>query len=77
MRELRLTPQEIEGRRQTGLALNLAQHLRTGYHGPRWTWAQLRLLGKARDDAVVAKVGRTPNAMRLMRGRLGIANPGR
>jgi len=52
--------------------LNLAQHLQPGYHGPRWTAEQLALLGTLPDADVAARIGRTPNAVRVMRDRLGI-----
>jgi len=35
----------------------------------------LRLLGKYPDDVVAARVGRSVNAVRVMRQRLGIPNP--
>jgi hypothetical protein len=44
----------------------------TGYHGPWWSAEELRLLGIATDEEVAAKIGRTPNAVRLMRRRRGI-----
>jgi hypothetical protein len=52
---------------------NLAQYLQLGYHGPRWTWKQLALLGKLSDAEVAEKIGRSVNAVRIMRERLGIA----
>jgi hypothetical protein len=67
-----LPPDQIERRRQTALALNLARFLRSGYHGPRWTAGQLRLLGRLPDAEVAAKIGRTPNAVRVKRSRQGI-----
>jgi hypothetical protein len=68
----RLTPQESERRRQTAIALNLKQYLWVGYHGPRWTTQQLQLLGTDTDEAVAAQIGRTPNAVRIMRHQLNI-----
>src|SRR6516164_1577422 len=70
-----LPPEQVERRRRTARELNLARHLRTGYHGPRWTKAQLRLLGTAPDEVVAKKVGRTTQAVRCMRARRGIPNP--
>jgi hypothetical protein len=72
MRERGLTDEECDERSRTARRLNLAQYLRTGYHGPRWTKAQLRLLGKYPDDVVAARVGRTVDAVRCKRTRLGI-----
>jgi hypothetical protein len=70
-----LPPEQVERRRRTAHELGLARHLRTGYHGPRWTPEQLRLLGTESDAVVAAKIGRTAQAVRSMRGRLGIPNP--
>jgi hypothetical protein len=49
--------------------------LRPGYHGPRWTLEQLRMLGTAPDAVVATRIGRTALAVRVMRDRLGIPNP--
>ena len=47
---------------------NLVQHIRPGYNlGPWWTRRELALLGTDDDDVIAAKVGRTPEAVRLMR----------
>jgi hypothetical protein len=46
-----------------------------GYHGPRWTPEQLALLGTADNATIAAQIGRTVDAVRLMRTRLGIAKP--
>ena len=63
-------------RRQAARELNLAQHLRPGDHrGPWWSPAELRLLGKLPDDEVAERTGRSPNAVRIKRERLGIPNP--
>jgi hypothetical protein len=67
--------EEREQRRRNAVEKNLAQHLITGYHGPRWTKQQLAMLGTMPDAEVAAKTGRTPSAVRIMRTRLGIANP--
>jgi hypothetical protein len=55
--------------------LGLGRSLVPGYHGPRWTAEQLALLGTLPDAEVAGRTGRTPNAVRLMRERLGIPNP--
>jgi hypothetical protein len=70
-----LPPEQVERRRRTAREKNLAQYLQPGYHGQWWTREQLQLLGKEPDEVVAAKVGRTANAVRVMRGRLGIPNP--
>jgi len=70
-----LPPEQVERRRRTARELNLARHLKTGYHGPWWTREQLRLVGTEPDEVVAEKVGRTAQAVRSMRTRLGIPNP--
>jgi hypothetical protein len=71
-RERGFSDEERDQRSRQALRLNLKRYLRLGYHGPRWMKAQLRLLGKEPDDVVAAKVGRSVNAVRIMRNRLGI-----
>jgi hypothetical protein len=56
--------------------LDLGQYLPTGCHGPRWTPAELALLGTLPDEEVAAPIGKTLAAVSLKRRRLGIANPG-
>jgi hypothetical protein len=68
-----LPPEAVEQRRRRALKLNLGRNLNLGYHGPRWTPKQLALLGTMPDDEVAKRVRRTSNAVRVMRGRLGIA----
>jgi hypothetical protein len=51
--------------------LKFGQHLHPGYHGPRWTDAELALLGTMPDEEVAAQIGKTPGAVSLMRWRLG------
>jgi hypothetical protein len=59
-----LPPEQVEVRRRNALAHNLAQYLRTGYHGPWWTPEELALLGTLPDEVVAAQIGRTPGAVR-------------
>jgi len=75
MRERDWSDEECDGRSRAAVRLNLKRFLHTGYHGPRWTQEQLQLLGKEPDAVVAGKVGRSVNAVRVMRGRLGIPNP--
>jgi hypothetical protein len=75
MRERGLSDEECDQRSRAALRLDLKRFLHLGYHGPRWTPEQLQLLGKEPDAVVAGKVGRSVNAVRVMRGRLGIANP--
>jgi 5-methylcytosine-specific restriction protein A len=67
-----LPPEQVERRRQTAINKGLGRNLITGYHGPRWTKRQLKLLGRVPDDEVARRTGRTPNAVRVMRTKLGI-----
>jgi hypothetical protein len=61
-------PEQVERRRRTSRELNLGQYLRPGYNlGPRWTRRDLALLGTDDDDVIAARVGRTPNAVGVMR----------
>jgi hypothetical protein len=73
----RLTPEQVEQRRQAAIRLNLAQYLKA--HPPSnpqaWTAKELALLGTVSDDAIAERIGRTPNAVRIMRDRLGIPRP--
>ena len=67
-----LPPAQIERRRQMAQALNLKQYLRPGYQGPCWSIADLQLLGTEPDEVIAARIGRTANAVRVMRTRRGI-----
>ena len=67
-----LTPEQIEQRRRSAIENDLARFLTKGYHGPWWTRKELALLGKLPDDEVARRVGRTLNAVRVMRYRRGI-----
>src|SRR5262245_6841055 len=70
-----ISDRECDVPRERALALNLARHLRTGYHGPWWTAEQLALLGTLPDAEVARQVGRSENAVRQRRCLLGIPNP--
>jgi hypothetical protein len=71
-RGCRLPPKQVERRRRMARELNLARHLPTGYHGPRWSAEDLALLGTAPDADLAAQTGRTVNAVRVLRTRLSI-----
>jgi hypothetical protein len=75
IRGVPLSDEQVEQRRRMAREMNLAQYLQTGYHGPRWTEADLALLGEHPDAEVARSIGRTVNAVRLTRERLGLANP--
>jgi hypothetical protein len=66
------TEPERAAKRRLNEALHLRRNLRLGYHGPRWTKADLQLLGKLTGDEVAARTGPTANAVRVMRTRLGL-----
>jgi hypothetical protein len=51
---------------------HLKQYLRPGYQGPCWSVADLQLLGMEPDEVIAARIGRTANAVRVMRTRRGI-----
>jgi hypothetical protein len=69
------TDEECDARSESAKRLNLARHLRTRYHGPRWTPEQLAMLGTMLDADVARLTGRTPDAVRCCRQKLGIGNP--
>jgi hypothetical protein len=70
-----LAPEQIERRRRTAAELGLGRNLILGYHGPLWTAPEIALLGTLPDAEVARRTGRTTNAVRQMRERLGIPNP--
>jgi hypothetical protein len=69
------TAEERGRRRRNAVEKNLGRNLVTGYHGPLWTAEDIALLGTAPDRDVARQVGRTPNAVRVMRDRLGVPRP--
>jgi hypothetical protein len=68
-RGVKLPAEACERRRETALDLNLGQHLQPGYHGPCWTAEELALLGTIPDEEVAARIGRSVEGVRIMRGR--------
>jgi hypothetical protein len=67
-----LPAEQVERRRPTR-APGLAEYLRgKRWAGTGWTAEQLALLGTVPDDVVAARFGRSENAVRVWRGRLGI-----
>jgi hypothetical protein len=74
VRGTKLPPDQCERRRQTAKALNLSQHLQPGYHGPWWTAEEIALLGSAPDADVSTRIGRSVDAVRVVRTRLGIVS---
>jgi hypothetical protein len=72
-----IPPDQMERRRRTALELNLGQNLTRGHREDRWTRKELRLLGTMPDAGLAKQTGRTANAVRIKRERLGIAKSGR
>jgi hypothetical protein len=71
-RGVKLPPEAVKQRRRTTVELGYVRRIRPGYNlGPRWTRRALALLGKLPDDEVAARIGRTPNAVRIRRTKLG------
>ncbi len=69
-----LPPEQVELRRRNAIQNNQAQYLRGTQKGG-WTAGQLAVLGRYPDDRVAVITGRTENAVRIKRERLGIPNP--
>jgi len=66
------TEAERQVKSEIARRMNLIQHAKPGYHPHRWTPEQLALLGTLPDAEVAERIGRTPNALRVMRDRRGI-----
>jgi hypothetical protein len=75
IRGVPLTAEQVEQRRRTARELNLAQYLRTGYHGPWWTAEEIALLGVLPDWKVARRAGHSCQAVGQKRCQLGIPNP--
>ncbi len=74
MKEHEWTEDEREQRRKRALELNLAGSLQGGYkRGPLWSEGELALLGTMPDEQLAKQLGRSENAVRLKREKLGIA----
>src|SRR5262245_45181901 len=73
MRRRGWTEEEREQCSRRNIALDMRRFLRPGYHGPRWTTEDLALLGTIPDAEVGRRTGRSANAVRIKRERLGIA----
>jgi hypothetical protein len=52
------TEEERAARRRLNAELNLVRNLRPGYHGPRWTKAEVGLLGRIPLEGVEAEPAR-------------------
>ena len=74
LRGEKLPSDQVERRRRTALELGL-QPLPQRPGGRPWTRQELKLLGKMPDAELAARIGRTKNAVRVMRVRRGLPNP--
>jgi hypothetical protein len=64
------TAEERERKRQLAIEGNYAAYMQPFvYHGPRWTDAELALLGTAPDAELASRIGRTVHGVRLARTR--------
>jgi hypothetical protein len=77
LRGVPLPPEQLEQRCRTAREKNLVQYIIPGYHGPWWPRDELALLGALPDDEVARRTGRSCNAVRVKRDRLGIPKPDR
>jgi len=71
MKECGYTDEQCNERSRKARWLNLQQYLPKGYHGLRWTADQVQLLGTLPDDVVATQIGRSVEAVRVMRSRQG------
>jgi hypothetical protein len=69
------TGEERAAKSELARRLDFGRYLKPGYHGPRWTAKERRMLGKLPDDEVAQRIGRTVGAVRVKRVELGLANP--
>ena len=71
MKRHEFTPAERAQRRRNAKRLGLTRNLTPGYHGPWWTRKQLALLERDLTDAEIGeRIGRTENAVRVMRWKM-------
>jgi len=77
IQERGFTDEHCDERSRLARWLNLAQYLPKDGHGrgPPWSREHLQLLGTLPDADVAARIGRTEEAVRVMRSRQGIPNP--
>jgi hypothetical protein len=69
------TDEERAAKRRLAKKLKLARYIKPGYHGPLWTEEQKRLLGTLPDAEVARRTGRTMEAVRIKREKMGLPNP--
>jgi hypothetical protein len=75
VRHMDWSADQREERRRSAVENNLGRNLRPGHQGEWWTEGELALLGTMPDHELAARLGKTHNAIRQKRRKLGIANP--
>jgi hypothetical protein len=74
MKEREWSEKEREKRRQQTIASGCNTNIKPGYNlGPLWSAEELALLGTMPDEDLAKQLGRTKEAVRVQRTRLGIA----
>jgi hypothetical protein len=69
------TSAEREAKRRLAIDNDLQRHLRAAVHEATWTVEEVALLGQLPDAEVARRTGRTTEAVRQKRERLGLSNP--
>jgi hypothetical protein len=69
------TDEERDAKRRLALANNQARHLRAVIREDTWTAEEIALLGQLPDAEVACRTGRSADAVRQRRERLGLPNP--
>jgi hypothetical protein len=69
------TEAERDAKRRIALNNDLQRHLRAAVHEETWTVEEVALLGQLPDAEVARQTGRTTEAVRVKRVRLGLPNP--
>jgi hypothetical protein len=74
LRGKKLPAAQVRQRREQAIRLNLIRFMRgrPRQDRPYWTAKERRLLGTAADAVIAQRIGRTANAVRIMRDRSGI-----
>jgi hypothetical protein len=69
------TEAERDAKRRIAIDKDLQRHLRAVLREETWTEEEIALSGQLPDAEVARKIGRTAEAVRLKRGKLGLPNP--
>jgi hypothetical protein len=75
MQAREFTQAERDVKRQLAIDNDLQRHLRAAVREDTWTAEEIALLGQLPDAEVARKIGRTVEAVRLKRMKLGLSNP--